>query len=152
MVFLLLVASSADRHLDKTFGLLVVESSSLVSVLFREVYLAIPTSPFSFTSKWFLYYNSNNNSNNNFHHHHHHQLLQTGFLRVYWSDHYITYTTRDHSSWGMCFLSLILAVLCGLKFWLQSWWCAGWRHLIPRPPLPPTNIRKVQGHQRYGNY
>ena len=32
------VASGADRHLDMTFGLLVVESSSLVSVLFREAF------------------------------------------------------------------------------------------------------------------
>ena len=39
------VASGADRHLDITFGLQVVEISSLVSVLLREV-LAIPTSPF----------------------------------------------------------------------------------------------------------
>ena len=32
------VASGADRHLDIKFGLQVVESSSLVSVLFREVF------------------------------------------------------------------------------------------------------------------
>ena len=32
------VASGADRHLDITFGLQVVESSSLVSVLFREAF------------------------------------------------------------------------------------------------------------------
>ena len=32
------VTSGADRHLDITFGLLVVESSSLVSVLFREAF------------------------------------------------------------------------------------------------------------------
>ena len=32
------VVSGADRHLDITFGLQVVESSSLVSVLFREVF------------------------------------------------------------------------------------------------------------------
>ena len=30
------VASGADRHLDITFGLQLVESCSLVSVLFRE--------------------------------------------------------------------------------------------------------------------
>ena len=30
------MASGADRHLDITFGLQVVESSSLVSVVFRE--------------------------------------------------------------------------------------------------------------------
>ena len=35
------VASGADRHLDITFGLQVVESSSLVSVLFREA-LSLP--------------------------------------------------------------------------------------------------------------
>ena len=52
------VASGADRHLDIIFIILdldcryrVVESSFLVSVLFREV-LAIPY--FFFTSKWFL--------------------------------------------------------------------------------------------------
>ena len=59
------VASGADRHLDITFRLQVVESSSLVSLLFRD----------------------NNNYHNN-------QLLQTGFLRVYLSERYITYTTR----------------------------------------------------------
>ena len=32
------VASGVDRHLDITFGLQVVESSSLVSVLFREAF------------------------------------------------------------------------------------------------------------------
>ena len=32
------VASGVDRHLDITFGLQLVESSSLVSVLFREVF------------------------------------------------------------------------------------------------------------------
>ena len=32
------VASGADRYLDITFGLEVVESSSLVSVLFREAF------------------------------------------------------------------------------------------------------------------
>ena len=32
------IASGADRHLDITFGLQVVESSSLVSVLFREAF------------------------------------------------------------------------------------------------------------------
>ena len=31
------------------------------------------------------------------------KLLQTGFLRVYWSECYITYTTRYHFSWEMCF-------------------------------------------------
>ena len=39
------VASDADRHLDITFGLQVVESSSCVSVPFREAF-SIPTSPF----------------------------------------------------------------------------------------------------------
>ena len=39
------VASGADRHLDITFGLQEVESSSLVSVLL-EKRLAIPKSPF----------------------------------------------------------------------------------------------------------
>ena len=32
------VASGADRHLDITFGLQLVDSSSLDSVLFREVF------------------------------------------------------------------------------------------------------------------
>ena len=32
------VASGADRHLDITFGLQLVESSSLISVLFREAF------------------------------------------------------------------------------------------------------------------
>ena len=32
------MASGTDRHLDITFGLQVVESSSLVSILFREAF------------------------------------------------------------------------------------------------------------------
>ena len=32
------IASGADRHLDITFGLQLVESSSLVSVLIREAF------------------------------------------------------------------------------------------------------------------
>ena len=40
------VVSGADRHLDITFGLQVVESSSLVDSYFLEKRLAIPTSPF----------------------------------------------------------------------------------------------------------
>ena len=32
------VASGADRHLDITFGLQLFESSSLVSMLFREAF------------------------------------------------------------------------------------------------------------------
>ena len=39
------VASGADRHLDITFGVHLVESSSLLSVLFRE-HLTIPTTFF----------------------------------------------------------------------------------------------------------
>ena len=45
------VASGTDRHLDMTFGLLVVESSSLVSVIFREAF-----SHLCISFKWFLYY------------------------------------------------------------------------------------------------
>ena len=48
------VASGADRHLDITFGLQVVESSSLV--LFREALNHPYISFFSFTSKWFFCY------------------------------------------------------------------------------------------------
>ena len=40
------VASVPDRHLDITFGLQVIESSSLVSVLFREAFNHHYTSPF----------------------------------------------------------------------------------------------------------
>ena len=50
------VASGADRHLDITFGLQVVESSSLLSVLFREAFSRPYISFFHFTSKWFLCY------------------------------------------------------------------------------------------------
>ena len=39
------VASDADRHHDITFGLQVVESSSLVYVLLRKA-ISHPTSPF----------------------------------------------------------------------------------------------------------
>ena len=52
-----MLASGADRHLDITLGLQVVESSSLVSDLFREAF----NHPyifflFLFTSKRFLCY------------------------------------------------------------------------------------------------
>ena len=42
------LASGADRHLDITFGLQVVESSSLVSILFREAF----SHPYIFISFW----------------------------------------------------------------------------------------------------
>ena len=42
------VALGADRHFDITFGLLVVERSSFVSVLFREAF-SHPTSPFLYS-------------------------------------------------------------------------------------------------------
>ena len=49
------VASGADRHLGITFGLQAVESSSHVSVLFREVFSHPYINSFSFTSKLFFY-------------------------------------------------------------------------------------------------
>ena len=52
------ITSDCDRHLDVTFGIQVVESSSLVSVHFREV------SSHSYIS--FLSFTCNNNSH--FHH------------------------------------------------------------------------------------
>ena len=48
------VASGADRHLDLPFGLQLGESSSFVSVLFREAFNHPYISFFSFTSKWFF--------------------------------------------------------------------------------------------------
>ena len=48
------VASGTDRHVDIIFRLQLVESSSLVSILFREVFNHPYTSPFSFTSKCFF--------------------------------------------------------------------------------------------------
>ena len=59
------------------------------------------------------------------------QLLQTGFLRVYWSGRYITYTTRDHSSWESAFIigfSCTVWTKNEILGWLISWWCASWRH------------------------
>ena len=54
------VASGADRHLDITFGLQVVESSSLVSVLFREVFNHHYISFFHLlVAKWFFCNNNN---------------------------------------------------------------------------------------------
>ena len=49
------MSSGVDRHLDITFRLHVVDSSSLVSVIFREEF-SHSTSRFSFTSKWFFCY------------------------------------------------------------------------------------------------
>ena len=45
------VASGTDRHFDITFGLQVVENSSLVSVLFREALSHHYISFFLFTNK-----------------------------------------------------------------------------------------------------
>ena len=108
------VASGVDRHLDIIFRLQVVEISSLVFVIFRAF-----NHPFSFTCKCFfalaitiiiiIFIIIN--------------FLQTGFLRVYWTECYITYNTRYHSSRDFCFLSMVLAVLCENEVlgWLISW-------------------------------
>ena len=50
------VASGTDKHLDITFRLHLVESSSLVSVLFREAFNHPYISFFLFTSKRFFCY------------------------------------------------------------------------------------------------
>ena len=62
-------------HLDITFRLQVVESSSLVSVLFREAFKHPNISLFQLLVNGF----SVTCSINNFHRH---QLLQTDFVRV----------------------------------------------------------------------
>ena len=62
-------------HLNITFGLHVVDSSSLVSVLFKEAF------SFPYISLIYLLVNGFSvTSNNNYRNH---QLLQMGFLRVY---------------------------------------------------------------------
>ena len=62
--------------LDITFGLQVVESSALVSILFREAFSHPYISFFHLlASKCFFSVTCNNNN-------YHNQLLQTGFLRV----------------------------------------------------------------------
>ena len=50
------VASGTDRYLDITFGLLVVENSSLVSILFREAFSHPYIHFFSIIVKTFLLY------------------------------------------------------------------------------------------------
>ena len=50
------VASGVDRHLGITFGLHIVDSSFLVSVLFREVFSHPYISFFSFTGKLIFLY------------------------------------------------------------------------------------------------
>ena len=62
----------------------VIKSSSLVPVLFREVFSHPYISLFHLLVNGFSVTCNNNNYHNN--------LLQTGFLGVYWSDRYITYT------------------------------------------------------------
>ena len=53
---------------------------------------------------------NNNNNNNNYHN----KILQTGFLGVYWSDHYITYTLfTNFPEIVPCIMAL--ALLCVLK-------------------------------------
>ena len=81
------VASGIDRHPDRTeidCRYRVIENPSLVPVLFREV-ISHPYISFFhlLASKWFFCYNNNN---------YHNKILQTGFLGMYWSDHYFTYT------------------------------------------------------------
>ena len=69
------VPSGADRHLDITFGLQVVEAHPLFQD-FLVKHLAIPTSPF-----FHLLINGFSvTCNNNYHNQ---ALLQTGFLSVY---------------------------------------------------------------------
>ena len=63
----------ADRHLDITFGLQVVDS--LVSVAFREALNHPYISFFHLLVNCFSVTCNNNN-------YHNHQLLQMGFLRV----------------------------------------------------------------------
>ena len=48
------VASGADRHLGITFGLQAVESSSHVSIIFREALIHLYITFFLITSKLFF--------------------------------------------------------------------------------------------------
>ena len=70
------VASGADRHFDITFGLQVVDS--LVTVIFREALKHPYISLFHLLVNGFSVIIITSSS--------------TGFLGVYWSDHYIAYT------------------------------------------------------------
>ena len=92
------VASGIDKHPDRTeidfrfCRYMVIESSSLVPVLFREGFSHPYISFFHLLVNGFFCYNNNN---------YHNQLLQTGFLGVYWSCRYITYTTVTNFP-GIC--------------------------------------------------
>ena len=72
---MMVLEAGADRHFDITFELQVVESSSLVSVLFREAFSHPYISFFHLLVNGFSV-----TCNNNYHNQ---ALLQTGFLRVY---------------------------------------------------------------------
>ena len=75
----------------------------------------------------FLRFIHNNNNSND----HHHQLLQTGFLE---------YTEAITTS--LISLETILPEECAFMLRCDA------ILILPRPPLPPTNIRKVRGRQK----
>ena len=121
--------------------------ASLVSVLFREAFSHPYISFFSFTS------------NNNHHHHHHHFIIN--FFRRVFSE----YTEANATS--LIPLDTILPEKC---VFIIGFSCTVWTKMrslagsladgmladgiliLPRPPVPPTNIRKVRGPQKkYGN-
>ena len=71
-----------------------------------------------------------------------------GVLRVYCSDHYITYTTRYHSPEECAFIDFSCTVwtkMRSLAGSLVDGVLADSILLPPGPPIPPTNIRKVRG-------
>ena len=134
------IASGDDRHLDITFGLQVVESSSLVSVLFREV----------FSHPYISFFH----------------LLVNSFSVIIMIIIIINLFSRVFSECAEAIiialipLDTILPEICAL---LIGFSCTVWTKMrslagslsygmladailiLPRPLIPPTNIRKGRG-------
>ena len=108
MIVLEDAASGTDRHLDITFRFQVVESSSLVSVLFREAFSHPYISFFHLLGNAFcVSYN---------YHNPHHQFLLTVFSE-YTEVNAISLIPLDTILPEKCayIMTLVLAVQCGLN-------------------------------------
>ena len=141
------VASGADRHLDITFGLQLVESYSLVSVLFREAFNHPYISFFHLLVNVFSVINI--------------IIIIKHFFRRIFSKYTEAVTTSiipiDAILPEICVF--IIGFSCTVWTKMRSLACSLADGMLadtilihPHPPIPPTNIRKGRGHRKkYGN-
>ena len=139
------VASGADRHLDITFGMQVVDSSSLVSVLFREAFNHPYISFFHLLVNSFCVIIII-------------IILIINFFRRVFSE------CTEANATSLIPLDIILPEIC---VFIIGFSCTVWTKMRrslagsladgllsdailipPRPLIPPTNIRKVRGPQK----